>query len=432
MLRIDLNSGPLARPWRDNTIGALYELARRIPGQPAMLDIGRQSLLLLQDASDIRQVLRDKSGLYRKSVGAFEGVFGESRFSTDGPRWSYLQGLSQPHISAAPAASVTDSAGRAFSAAVAELLETRDRSGAVTVDRAINHAAARVVCEVAFGLAPFDIDALLTDFRDMLRFGAQRNWNVDGDSRAGPEELAAYGAAEARMRQALAQLVSRNAEAEPGSQLVRDIAAGEAEGVDVTREMASLLFAGFDTTAAAIGWGLFLLAATPDLQHHLRARLREGIGAGPLDAEGLSEVGELSAFVDEVLRIFPPVPVLARIATGPDELAGARIAEGQRVLISLIGLHHDPRIFPSPARVVLTRSADPEASRRLRGHQLPFGDGRRACGGLRVANIELRVAFATLLRSLEFNLADQDPLAFEWTASLRRKGGHRLLVRPAP
>lgn len=425
MLTLDLNSGPLAQPWRDNTVGALYEIAKRAPGQPLGLQIGTERLVLLQDAGQIRHVLREQGARYKKNFGGFAGLFGESRLTSDGERWDYLQGLSQRHIAAARPADVVRSASAAFASAADALLASRDDTGIVIVDQSFNRAAAQVIADVAFGNHGVDVDRILDDFRDVLRQGSRRNWNLGGAIAAETtEERAAYQAARERIVATI-----RAALADPQrSQLVRDIAAAEANGADPVAEISTLLFAGFDTTAAALGWAVFLLATMPDLQLNLRQKLRDALGDGEPTLEQLESIPELQHFQNEVLRIFPPVPMLSRIALGQDQIDGIDIPEGRRVLISIIGMHHDARRFPAPAQVRLKRyEADP-----AEGPAMPFGAGRRGCAGSRIANVEMATALAVLIRPLEFGLIDQSRIGFDFIASMRRLGGQRLYVREAP
>lgn len=426
MQTLDMQSGVPAAAWRDNTIGTLYEMAKRAPGQPLVLDFGIRKLLLLQDAGHARQVLRQNADNYRKNFGGFQGLFGESRLTSDGARWEFLHRLSQPYINAAPAETVCASAHAAFSRAAEDMLAERDGTGRVVVDAPVNRAAGKVASDVVFGFRSLDVDAVLEELRAMLRYGGQRNWNFDGRQADAPGERERYEAARQRLAAAVAGLV-----AEDRSALVRDLVAHEADGVDVVAELSSLLFAGFETTASAITWGLMLLAASPDLQGFLREKIKAVLAGGPPTPEGLAQLPELVAFQNEAMRIFPPIPVLGRVAVAADAIEGGRVEAGQVVMVSIIGLHHDARYFPAPAQIRLKRYSDGQLDRALRGHFLPYADGKRACGGARLANLELTAAFATLIPALEFNLADQDPIAFEWTVSLRRKGGQGLLVRPA-
>jgi cytochrome P450 len=212
---------------------------------------------------------------------------------------------------------------------------------------------------------------------------------------------------------------------------VKRFRGGGSTGVDVIAEISSLLFAGFDTTAAAVGWGMFLLAASPDLQHDLRRQVRAVAGDGPITTGTLDALPDLWAFQQEVLRIFPSVPLIGRTAVADDEIGDVQVRQGQPVVVSLVGLHHDPRYFPSPAYVRLGRYKDGRAGKDIQGHHLPFSSGRRACSGSAIASVELGTAFAVILSQLEIALPDRAPLQFEWTGSLRRSGGHSFVVKPA-
>lgn len=418
---LDLNQGPIGAAWRDNTVGALYELAKRAPGQPLELQIGTERLVLLQDAARIRHVLRNPAGKYVKNFGAFTGFFGLSRLTADGERWKYLQGLSQQHIVAARPAAVVTASSQSFSRAVDELLAQHDARTGVVVDGSLDRATARVISEVALGNHGIDVDNIIGDFREVLRTGSRRSWAIGGlqvpESR---QQFDNYDAARGRIAAAIRGALGSSER----SQLVRDIAAGEANGADPVAEISTLLFAGFDTTAAGLGWALFLLATAPDLQRSLRDELRRVVGTGPVTLEQLDELSAMRAFQNEVLRIFPPVPMLGRTAVGADSVDGIEIGEGRKVVVSVIGMHHDPRHFPSPARINLKR-----AEQRPAPTTAPFGDGKRICVGLKIANTELTTALAVLLSRLEFGLADRSRLEFDFVGSLRRRNGHRLFVR---
>jgi cytochrome P450 len=421
---IDLDSGPLATHWRENTVGTLYEIAKRAPGQALGMQIGTERLLLLQDATQIRHVLREVGAKYRKNFGGFVGFFGESRLTADGERWEYLQTLSQRHIAAARPGDVTRAAAAAFAVAADEILATRDADGGVVVDASLNRAAAQVISDVALGNHGVDVDKVLDDFREVLRFGSRRNWSVGGAMVAETaEDRASYQTAKDRIVTAIRRALA----SEQRSQLLRDIEAGEANGADPVGEISTLLFAGFDTTAAALSWALFLLATVPDLQASLRDKLRDAIGDAPPTLERLEAIPDLQFFQNEVLRIFPPVPMLGRIALAPDKVDGVEIAEGQRLVISIIGMHHDARRFPAPTQIRLRRyQEDPP-----QGSHMAFGAGRRGCAGSRIANVEMAIALAVLISRLEFGLADQSRIGFDFVASMRRLGGQRLLVREA-
>ena len=430
VLRIDLSIPDVSAVWRQHTIAALYELAKTAPGQSCELALPRETVFVVQDAGLARHVLKENGTNYRKNFGGFSAFFGDSRLTADSPLWEKLQQLSQPFISAARPAEVVAASDRHFTTAAQQLLASRGDHGAIVADRELSRAAARVVSEVALGFETLDIDdQLLADFRTLLELGAAANWNFGGLALEGVEQRRADGdAALARLGLAIGRAAETTIARAREPTLLGELAA--AREVDLVSEVCSLLFAGFDTSASALGWGLFLLAATPGLQQHLRSEVRRVCADAAITVEHLANLGDLVAFQEEVLRMFPPIPVLGRTSIAADVFGETRIAAGSRVLISIIGLHHDRRRFEAPWEVRLDRSL-PAAERRV-DQALPFGAGRRVCGGSRLANVEMTTAYAVLLRALEFNLPDQKPLQFEWSASLRRSGGQRLNIRPAP
>jgi cytochrome P450 family 6 len=54
---------------------------------------------------------------------------------------------------------------------------------------------------------------------------------------------------------------------------------------------------------------------------------------------------------------------------------------GIRVLIPVIGLHHDPKYYPDPDRFDPERFSEEEKQKRHHYVYLPFGEGPRICIG---------------------------------------------------
>lgn len=64
----------------------------------------------------------------------------------------------------------------------------------------------------------------------------------------------------------------------------------------------------------------------------------------------------------EAMRLYPPAYVIARRALQDVEVEGRRIEKGHLVVINIIGMHHDPALFPDPER--FDPSASPRRPRR--------------------------------------------------------------------
>ena len=189
-------------------------------------------------------------------------------------------------------------------------------------------------------------------------------------------------------------------------------------------EFATLVFAGSETTASALGWLVFLLATHAELQEELRA---EALAADKSAAAvTLERLPRLAAFVNEGLRIFPPIPFVSRIAAEADELGGAAVEPGDKILMSIVGLHHDTAVWSSPSKFTPERFGTLSAEQRA--SFIPFSDGPRTCGGMRFAMTEIAAALTMILGRVRLGLPTDRLVEFAWHISLRRAGGHRIPV----
>ena len=79
--------------------------------------------------------------------------------------------------------------------------------------------------------------------------------------------------------------------------------------------------AGHETTANALTWTIYLLAAQPGLQDELRSEARSAFASGDMQTLD-ARLPKLRSVLDESLRLYPPAPRLDREAMADDELAG--------------------------------------------------------------------------------------------------------------
>ena len=163
-------------------------------------------------------------------------------------------------------------------------------------------------------------------------------------------------------------------------------------------QLLTLLVAGHETTATAIGWALHLVHAHPATLARLRAEL-DALGPSP-DVDAWTTLPWLDAVCQETLRLRPVVPVVSRFLLAPLELAGGHVAPaGVYVTPSTYLAHHRQDVFAEPDAFRPERFLE----QTFTGHQyLPFGGGARRCLGLSFAIQEMKIALATMLTELDF------------------------------
>ncbi|NKE56804.1 cytochrome P450 [Lentzea sp. PSKA42] len=170
---------------------------------------------------------------------------------------------------------------------------------------------------------------------------------------------------------------------------------------DLVATTGLLLFAGFETTVNLISNGVLKAFENP----HTVAPLAQS----PEYAEG---------FVEEVLRLDPPVQYTIRWPKERLELAGVSLPKGMPVMLMLAAANRDPRVFSDPLKFDPTRS-------NAREH-LAFSAGIHYCIGAGLSRIEGAVALHELFKRFP-NLAPDGPVARRRSKLIR--GALRLPVR---
>ena len=166
---------------------------------------------------------------------------------------------------------------------------------------------------------------------------------------------------------------------------------------EVHDALMTLLIAGHETTASALGWAIERLARHPELV----TRAREAARAG--------EESYLEALVQEVLRLRPIVPAILRAAATDVDLGGYRLPAGTRIAIPIHLVHRRPTEYPDPGELRPDRFLGTQPGTYT---WIPFGGGTRRCVGAGFAQLEMKIVLRVLLERAELtpaNGADETP-----------------------
>ncbi|CAL8467004.1 g6540 [Coccomyxa elongata] len=194
-----------------------------------------------------------------------------------------------------------------------------------------------------------------------------------------------------------------------------------------------MMLAGYETTAAALSFTLFLLAAHPDKQQLLVEevdRFSRDRAPGLEDLEGMPY---LDACLKEALRLYPPAPTHIREAARDCHLGGYRIRKGQWLGCAVYSMHRNPKYWQDPERFLPERflEGSPEYEEGIYKKWLPFGDGARACIGTRFALMEAKITLIRMYQSFTFELEPgQLPLKIHTTITIRPQNGVRVRAIP--
>lgn len=177
----------------------------------------------------------------------------------------------------------------------------------------------------------------------------------------------------------------RARQAEPREDMISDLVHAKlddgsmlsfAEAVSLVR---ALIIAGNDTTATAIGNLLMVLATRPEVSRIL--------------GESVDDDRLLNRFVEELLRVEPPVRGLARMTTQEVELGGQKLPKGAHMLVLYASGNDDESQFACPRDFDLNRN-------NLVKH-IAFGAGVHRCVGASLSRMEIKVAAREIVRRLD-------------------------------
>jgi len=165
--------------------------------------------------------------------------------------------------------------------------------------------------------------------------------------------------------------------ANPGPDIASLLANTEIHGEpvplgDFVGNLILALVGGNETTRNSINHSLIAFANNPDQWDAIRA-----------------DRALLPNSVKEMVRYASPVIHMRRTATRDTELGGQAIRKGEKVVVFYPSGNRDPSIFADPDAFDITRP--------IRQH-LAFGAGTHVCVGSRLAEMQLRLAFATMAR----------------------------------
>jgi cytochrome P450 len=196
---------------------------------------------------------------------------------------------------------------------------------------------------------------------------------------------------------------------------------GQPLSVEAVRNEAAVIFmAGHETTANTLAWAWYLLSQAPGVEAQLHREIDEVLGG---EAPSLADVARLRytrAVIDETLRLYPPVPILAREALEDEAIRNRPVPKGSLVMVVPWLIHRHKLLWDKPDHFWPERFMPGGPGAKSKFSYVPFAIGPRICAGLSFGQTEAILSLATLAQRF----------------SLRLKSGHavepicRLTLRP--
>ncbi|HTP63705.1 MAG TPA: cytochrome P450 [Burkholderiales bacterium] len=376
--------------------------------------LGRSQRLWITNPALLKTVLLDERDKFQKlsQIRLLSPLLGKGILTSEGAEWKWQRQAAAPMFRHQDLLGFVPTFVRATEALVAKW-------------RAAPAGAAQAI-DVAMTRATFDvISATLLPSADhatveesMGLFQRSGGWGqlyaLAGAPRWLPHPgMAAGGRAIRMLRTAVAAMLRerRAAEARGASpddlmhrlMQARDPETGQSmNDSQLVDNLLTFYLAGHETTARALAWTLYLVARSPQWGAALEEEVAGVTGGAPVEGAHIERLVLVQQVLKESMRLYPPVPMLARQCVAATRLDGIDIEPGATVAMPIYAMHRHAKRWEDPDAFDPERFSAAREAKIPRYQYMPFGAGPRICIGMAFAMIEATAMLATLLQKARF------------------------------
>lgn len=200
---------------------------------------------------------------------------------------------------------------------------------------------------------------------------------------------------------------------------------------DVIEECKLFYFTGQITTSNLLVWAIVSLAIHSEWQALARDEIRQAFGDNVPDFDGLNRLKIVTMIIYEVLRLYPPAPMMIRIVEKETQIGHISLPLGCQLMVPIIFIHRDRQLWGNDAEEFKPErfAKGLAAASERQGSFLPFGGGPRICIGNNFAMMEAKMALSLILRRFSFILSPSYVHAPTLVVTLRPQFGAQIVLR---
>ncbi|XP_062233112.1 cytochrome P450 734A4-like [Phragmites australis] len=431
-LMAEAAASPMSPPDSHNALPrvlAFYHYWRKIYGPTFLIWFGPTPRLTVADPELVRQILLTRADAFDRYEAhpVVRKLEGDGLVSLHGDKWAlhrrvltpglYPDNLNRlaPHVGRSVAAlaerwrAMASAAGGEVEVDVAEWYQAVAEEAITRATFGRSYDSGRVVFRMQARLMAFASEAfrkvLVPGYRFLPTKKNRLSWRLDREIRRGLVTLIGRRSNEAEeedaelnykndgFRDLLGLMINAGGKKEPAIPVE-----------DMLEECKTFFFAGKQTTTNLLTWATVLLAMHSDWQDRARREVLAVCGADELPSkEHLPKLKTLGMILNETLRLYPPAVATIRRAKRDVTLGGLSIPRDTELLIPIMAIHHDAKLWgPDAAQFNPARFAN--GASRAATHPLafvPFGLGPRMCIGQNLALLEAKLTLAIVLQRFE-------------------------------
>ncbi len=380
---------------------------------------------LLNQPDLVNTVLRARPDDFPKSSRISEGLrplLGDSVFLTNGETWKRQRRIIDP---AFEGGRLKDTYPAMYASAEAAVDRLAAQDGQVTeIEEVTSHAAADVIFRTLFSIPiehrlASEVFHLFREYQrsqpilNLAAFVPLPRWFPRFFSRQTRDTVA-------KIRQLITQLTEeRMAQIQAGTApddlatkimtTADPVTGARFDTSEMVDQVAIFFLAGHETSASALAWTLYLMALYPEWQDKVAKEAEAHLGDQTFS--GVTRLKISRDVFREALRLYPPVPMMVRQSTCPEQFRDRDIPKGSQMVLSPWHLHRHERLWDNPDGFDPDRWKTDNGIKCQREAYMPFSAGARVCTGAGFAMVEGPLLLSMLLRSYRFERVEgRDPV----------------------
>jgi cytochrome P450 len=414
------------------------DLLSLLPADAYRMPIGhlgysRRQILIVNDPQLFKPILLDPRDIYPKNdlmVDALQPLVGNSIFVSNGAEWRKQRRMVDPTFSHMRLSAAFPAMAAGVAAFEGELDESAASGEGVSLDLAMSHLTADIICRTVFSTSfatkasreVFDAFALFE------RSVAQVEWKrliFDAAWTPVPQKPDVQTACH-HIRALLGEMLDAHqayfstGAAPPNDICTEIVNARDLEtGATFSREqlidqLGVMFLAGHETSASALTWVFFILTQQPQIVARMRAEIDRVVGDGEIGFEHLRSLTFIRSVFRETVRLYPPITFIPRVAAEATKIGKYKVKRGAMIMISPWTIHRNENYWKNANVFDPDRFSIEREDELVAGAYLPFGLGPRVCVGAAFATTEATLIMARLIRRFDFtasNAANVRPVA---------------------
>ena len=157
---------------------------------------------------------------------------------------------------------------------------------------------------------------------------------------------------------------------------------------DLYDHSVTIIFSGYESTAYLLEWAIYYLSINKKWQNKISRE--EGV----------------DAFINEVLRMCPPVWNTERMATEDVSVDGTDLTAGTKVIVSSLAMHKDKNIFEDPD--IFNPERWLKNKELEKGEYFPFLFGKRQCIAKEFVLMEIELILTKIAKKFDTDLLNDE------------------------